>query len=296
MAEKDITEKILEDYNDVFADIVNNLIFHGQTVVHDDELENSKDKSQYKADDTKMHEQERDTCKFWKNFNIRIALFGIENQTEREKYMPFRTIGYDGASYRSQLLQDPIECYPVITLVLYFGTKRWSKYRSLSDICDVPEELKPYFNDYRINVFEIAYLSDEQVAGFKSDFRIVADYFVQKRKNNNYVPTTMVIKHVDEVLKMMTVLTNSNSFENIINDLSEGGDTSMCEVMDRIESEAEARGEARGKIQGEIKGKIEGKIEGKVLAYHDMNLKISEIAEKCHITEDEVTEILSKES
>lgn len=284
MAEKDTTEKVLEDYNDVFADIVNNLIFHSRKIVKEDELENSKDKSQYKADDTKIHEQERDTCKLWKNFNIRIALYGIENQTEREKYMPFRTIGYDGASYRSQLLQDPIECYPVITLVLYFGTKRCSKYHRLSDICNVPDELKPYFNDYHINVFEIAYLSEEQVAGFKSDFRIVADYFVQKRKNNNYIPTTTVIKHVDEVLKMMTVLTNSNSFESIINNLYEGGDTTMCEVMDRIEGKAEA------------KGRIKGKIEGKVLAYHDMNLSVSEIAEKCHITEDEVAEILSKES
>lgn len=33
-------------------------------------------------------------------------------------------------------------------------------------------------NDYRINLFEIAYLSNEQVNLFKSDFRIVADYFV----------------------------------------------------------------------------------------------------------------------
>ena len=29
MGEKDITEKILEDYNDVFADIINGLLFQG---------------------------------------------------------------------------------------------------------------------------------------------------------------------------------------------------------------------------------------------------------------------------
>ena len=28
MGEKDITEKILEDYNDVFADIINGLVFN----------------------------------------------------------------------------------------------------------------------------------------------------------------------------------------------------------------------------------------------------------------------------
>ena len=31
MGEKDITEKILADYNDVFADIVNVLLFGGKT-------------------------------------------------------------------------------------------------------------------------------------------------------------------------------------------------------------------------------------------------------------------------
>ena len=31
MGQKDITEKLLEDYNDVFADIINGLIFNGET-------------------------------------------------------------------------------------------------------------------------------------------------------------------------------------------------------------------------------------------------------------------------
>ena len=34
-----------------------------------------------------------------------------------------------------------------------------------------------------MNLYEIAYLSDEQVQMFTSDFKIVADYFVQMRKN-----------------------------------------------------------------------------------------------------------------
>ena len=37
MAEKDITEKILADYNDVFADIVNVLLFNGEQVISPDD-------------------------------------------------------------------------------------------------------------------------------------------------------------------------------------------------------------------------------------------------------------------
>lgn len=259
MGEKDISEKVLEDYNDVFSDIVNVLLFHGDQLVKENELENIKDKSQYKADG-RLHEQERDVAKIWhkgdQDCRIRIALFGIENQTDIDSDMVFRVLGYDGTGYRRQLLKKEPEKerdsktskkkalttkktveksgksndskrtkntslkeerYPVITLVLYFGyTKHWKK-RTLYEVMDIPEELKPYVNDYRINVFEIAWLTDEQVQMFRSDFKIVADYFVQMRKNRHYKASAETIQHVDEVFKMMKALAKNIDFEKEIN-------------------------------------------------------------------------------
>ncbi len=81
MGEKDISERTLEEYNDVFADIVNVLLFHGERRVSEDALEDVQSFSQYKADDNKLHEQERDVAKIWKNTEFRIALFGVEDQT-----------------------------------------------------------------------------------------------------------------------------------------------------------------------------------------------------------------------
>lgn len=66
MGEKDITEKILEDHNDVFADIINGLIFAGEQRILPESLENTAVHSQYKADDEKVHELERDVAKYWK--------------------------------------------------------------------------------------------------------------------------------------------------------------------------------------------------------------------------------------
>lgn len=106
MGEKDLTEKILEDYNDVFADIMNALVFKGKDVVHPDSLRNSSVHSQYKADDQKLHELERDVAKYWMDGNVQIALCGMENQTKVEKFMPFRVFSYDGTAYRSQLLDQ----------------------------------------------------------------------------------------------------------------------------------------------------------------------------------------------
>ena len=96
--------------------------------------------------------------------------------------------------------------------MLYFGTRRWKKPRNLLESIKVPEKLKPFVSNYKINIFEIAYLSDEQVNMFKSDFRIVADYFVQKRKNKKYVPSKQVIKHVEEILFMLKILTGDDKY------------------------------------------------------------------------------------
>ena len=131
MAEKDMTEKTLEAYNDVFADIVNVLLFKGQKIIAEGELVAETPRSIYKAEG-KLHEQERDVAKFWQNGKIRIALLGLENQTEADADMPMRVISYDGAAYRAQLLADKEQRkasrYGVITLVLYFGYKNhWNK-------------------------------------------------------------------------------------------------------------------------------------------------------------------------
>lgn len=50
MAEKDITSKTIESFNDVFADIVNGFLFDGEKVISPDELTPADIFSQYKAD------------------------------------------------------------------------------------------------------------------------------------------------------------------------------------------------------------------------------------------------------
>ena len=60
MGEKDITEKILADYNDVFADIMNGLLFAGEQRILPEALVNTSIHSQYKAEDEKVHELERE--------------------------------------------------------------------------------------------------------------------------------------------------------------------------------------------------------------------------------------------
>jgi hypothetical protein len=87
-------------------------------------------------------------------------------------------------------------------------------------------------SDYKINVFEIAYLTDEQVKMFKSDFRLIADYFVQIRKTGKYVPMPGYISHVWETLNMMSVLMDDDRFEQVYHNSNKKEALNMCKVID----------------------------------------------------------------
>ena len=297
--QKDMTEKTLEAQNDVFADIMNVLLFDGRQEVTEDELEQALPRSVYKADG-KLREQERDAAKYWHRMRVRIAFFGMENQTEPDVDMPLRVISYDGAVYRNQLgytvrtgrrrkkgkWRRRRHRYPAVTLVLYFGTEQhWNQPVTLyGALGGVPESLRPYVNDYRINLVEVAWLTDEQVQMFRSDFKVVADYFVQKRKNGEYQPSIEQLTHVQEVMQLMSALTGDDRFEKAYQQSREEETEAknMCEILDKVENRGIQRGLERGLEQKDI-----------VLVKKKMrkNKSIPEIADALEETEEYVRRI-----
>ena len=301
MGEKDIAEKILMDNDDVFADVVNGLIFNGKPIVEEINLSNVKDKSQYKISG-KIHEQERDVAKVIECDGVKVMYVGIENQTDIDADETIRVIGYDGTSYRGQLLGENEKKYPVVTLVLYFGERKWSRNKTLYETLNISDNVKPFVNDYKINVFEIAYMTPEEVEKFTSDFKIVADYFVQKRMKKDYKPINKEIKHVDELLKLMTVLTGDSRFEEQIKEMhKEEGEVRMCEVLDKIENRGisrgiqigETKGRKLGEKIGETKGRKIGEKLGEVKAlYYYMKKTPNEIGKIINMDEAEVVSVI----
>ena len=218
--QKDKAEKNFIDHNDIFADIVNVLLFDGEEVVKEEDLRDADSRSQYLAK-SEYHEQFRDVSKYWENVNVHIAWFGIENQTQPDKHMPIRVLSYDAGAYREQLLKGNEETpiYPVVSLVLLFNEKeQWNTSRSLLDSLELmPVKLRDMVNDYKINVFEIAFLPRETIDKFKSDFWLVADYYWQLAHNPGYISTTKKAKHVQALLQLMAALTNDKDNEKLYN-------------------------------------------------------------------------------
>ena len=150
----------------------------------------------------------------------------------------------------------------MVTLVLYFGEAPWTGPRTLFERVSVAEGLRPFVNDYRVNVFEIPRLTAEQAGQFRSDFRIVADYFVQMGRDGEYAPPRQTIEHVDAVLKLLSALTRDHRFEDTQNEFRKGEDVTMSSVLDKVEARGRVEGiqlgEARGIRLGEARGEARG--------------------------------------
>ena len=256
MGERDISQKTLESNNDVFADIVNVLVFSGEQIVKAESLTDAQTFSQYKDSKNVLHNQERDVAKKWTKGDFCLSLFGFENQTKKEKSMPLRVMCYDGVAYRSQLLDDTAEFYPVITLVLYFGTKsKWEKHTSLKESLKIDERLKDFVSDYKIKVINLAWLTDEQINSFRSDFRIVAEYLRALRTGQVQDWSRQKLKYVNEIIDLMRVISDDDIFDNMAEFIEETqkekGGVSVCEFVQKMRNEGVVLGRNEGIALGE---------------------------------------------
>ena len=74
---------------------------------------------------------------------------------------------------------------------------------------------------------------------------------------------------MDEVLKLLQVMTGDRRYEEIFRKKKEGVH-SMCDVAERLEQMGIAKGIEIGRSEGRTEEKIEGKIEGKILVYRNL--------------------------
>ena len=161
---------------------------------------------------------------------------------------------------------------------------------------EIPKCLDCYVNDYQMHVFEVAWLTEEQISHFHSDFRVVANFFAQKRKNKDYIPDDPTeIRHVDEVLKLLQVMTGDRRYEEIFKKKKEGVH-SMCDVAERLEKMGWEKGIEQGSIRNSIKVYKNllnlgfGKEEARKIAEVPENLDEKEIRRLAEQSEDMILE------
>lgn len=265
MGTKDTTQKRLEDFEDIFADISNVLLYDGEDVIKENELETVTAKDTYTVEH-QIHEVERDVAKRWRHHSLHISLIGLENQTDPDYKMPLRVICYDGASYRAQLnAEESKKTYPVITLVLYMGTeKHWTAPKQLTDCFKYDERLSKFISNYKINVVELAWLSDEQILKFKTEFRNFVELLRDTRLGRKPQYSPIQLKHVHELLQLMRVMSSNDEYEQLLkqttNNLKQkklkGDEITMKKIVSLGFDEARAEARAAGLAEGEAQEKF----------------------------------------
>ena len=251
MAEKDMAEKKLEDYPEVFTDIVNTLLFSDSSIrLDENKIVDGPTESIYKAEEQDK-EQRRDTFKYYdignKGILFCVAAYGIEYQSTIDNVMPVRIMNYDASAYKSQVFglkssskqtnQKRKRIYPVITIVLNFSEKEWKTSRSLYDMMALPSDLAKYVQDYKINVFDVAFLEDDVIEKFTSDFKAVARFFKDKRLRLE-ANDTIEIKHPAEIADLFSVFTGDEGYRdavpNVIKKKEKGEVITVCTYTETI--------------------------------------------------------------
>ena len=253
MGQKDLREKLLEDYEDVFSDIFNVLVFR-DNVIRQQYLRTSATESVYKSETKEYRGQYRDVLKeYTDNCFLEIGSFGIENQSMLDDYISVRVMGYDYAKYRSQIDRNNYPLLPVITIVLNFSNKPWKETKSLHSIMKISDEFKSYVSDYKVMVFDIAFLEDEVIEQFTSDFKVVAKFFKNRRLGKQDLFENDEVNHIEEVIDFLAVFTDDKRYKKIKSKIRKikrkGRSVKMCEVAQALEEKGIKKGIRKERIR-----------------------------------------------
>ena len=285
---KDTAEKRLEACNDVFADIFDNLLFGGQQIIDEEQLEATPTEAFVRKGNGRIWQGNRDILKTCGKKGQYRLICGIENQTQIDNTMPERIMGYDYAVYEEQIrklqaqnekdgrpayakrLHENQRLMPVITAVLYYGTKEeWRHPVRLYDMLDFPAEveevIKPYVADYPINIIDVSRLAEKERARLTSDFRLIADYLAYKnnpeRLKKFMEENNQKIRHPEEFLDVMSEVASDGRYkkikEKILNQGVKKEELTMCIIAEELENRGMEKGIALGRIQEAIEASQE---------------------------------------
>ena len=247
--------------NDVsFASFYNAAIFEGKQIIHPDRLVRYENDISFIINDSKRAEDKkrRRDIVVKSDINGIYCILGIEHQSSIDETMVIRCGIYEMLEYLKQVENKEYKrLVPQIMVAFYTGPKKWNVPVKLSDYFEIPEELKKYFNDWKIILVDVKEMDTSKIKDEQTRYFIEA---IQAMYKGDYIKLHQKRKMNTNNLIYAAIITGSL---DMIKDIVEGDEMDMCEGMERMAEGFRKEGEARSKSKYKAEGIIEGKLEEK---------------------------------
>ena len=117
---------------------------------------------------------------------------------------------------------------PQIMVAFYTGPKKWNVPVKLSDYFEILEELKKYFNDWKIILVDVKEMDTNKIKDEQTRYFIEA---IQAMYKGSYEDLKRLKRMKKENFLYATIITGSiDQVENVL----EGDEMDMCEGMERM--------------------------------------------------------------
>lgn len=293
-----------------FADIVNAVVFDGESVVIPDELQEADTDvsgsiivDEYKETLKRI----RDVVKKY-YYGVEFNIIGLEVQENVHLAMPLRTLVYDALGYLKEYniissvnekqgykgkerkeflsrLKRTDRFHPIITIVFYYGEECWNGPVNLKDMMvDMPDKIAEKFNDYRLNLVQIR---DAYKYRFNNDdVRLLFD-FVADIYNKKFDKIFKEYRGKDvsaEFIEMIGKITGTKELIMFADNGRKGKvvNMEMCNAM----KEFLEGGRREGRIEGQREGRIEGQDKARLDSIRTLMKKLNQTAEEAMDTLD----------
>ena len=247
--------------NDVsFASFYNAAIFEGKQIIHSERLVRYENDISFLINDSKRAEDKkrRRDIVVKSDINGIYCLLGIEHQSSIDETMVIRCGIYEMLEYLKQVENKEYKrLVPQIMVAFYTGPKKWNVPVKLSDYFEIPEELKKYFNDWKIILVDVKEMDTSKIKDEQTRYFIEA---IQAMYKGDYIKLHQKRKMNTNNLIYAAIITGSL---DMIKDIVEGDEMDMCEGMERMGEGFRSEGRTQGREEGILVGRVEGKLEEK---------------------------------
>ncbi len=243
--------------NDVsFASFYNAAIFEGKQIIHPDRLVRYENDISFIINDSKRAEDKkrRRDIVVKSDINGIYCILGIEHQSSIDETMVIRCGIYEMLEYLKQVENKEYKrLVPQIMVAFYTGPKKWNVPVKLSDYFEIPEELKKYFNDWKIILVDVKEMDTSKIKDEQTRYFIEA---IQAMYKGDYIKLHQKRKMNTNNLIYAAIITGSL---DMIKDIVEGDEMDMCEGMERMAEGFRSEGREEGILVGRNEGKLEEK-------------------------------------